>query len=1110
MSAPDDHTLIGLLGPVEIGALSPDEGRDDAAATPPSMRPVPGVRAKRLLAALALADGRTLSAERLIDDVWGADPPRSPGAALHTQISRLRQTLGHGSVEASGNGYRLVGCRTDLEIVEKLLSRGTEADLRAAQQWWRGTPGDDLGDDRPGGLVSKLRARTARLGEQIERGRLPIALAAGDFATARQIAEKYCRADPLDEVAHLDLMRTLAGEGRIADALAVYTRLRRRLSTDLGVDPGRQVSDFYLRLLDESDSADRPDAAAPPPGHDATGAARRRARTTGLLVETTELVGRDDDIAAIRGLLDRQRLVTIQGPGGVGKTRVANRVGAELAGDGATVFYVPLAPIRNDDDVVPAIAGALGVGDTDIGGSGRPRLAVGDLEDRLVDALRGRRAVVILDNCEQVIGRCARVVADLLAADPQVCVVVTSRAPLMLGAEQIYLLPPLDIAAAGPAVELFGARARAVRPDVRLPADAVADLCRHLDGLPLAIELAAARTRSMTVDEIGALLAERFSLLRAADPTAPDRHRTLYAVIEWSWELLDPGAQDALRRLSRFPAGFTTDAASVVLGENGIALLDDLDALVNQSLLTVAESDGQMRYRMLETVREFADSKLSDAGSAGIDREMARWARGFCTDLQAAYERHVPDSVLLESLAREVENLLWVLRRAHASQYSPRLRRYDELPEVDAEMVDTIVGVYPMLSALWSVRGLHVEVLTWGERVLRVLPAPPRAPDDAERHRWQAAVLWGTSHMMMRKVGRAVGVARLALRRLHRPDETYADTMELLSAMVLSRTALGAVRHVVRATRSPHDDVARAGTGLRMGLRENLGHLDGALADGLRLHEMTRDRTDQWFIAMNEMTLGGILGQQGQWARALPHYGAAVAALDQLGADEDELQARCYRSASLTALGRTVEAATELDIVCDGWTPSQPDPQGNPEIIGLTMVALADLELARGARDVAEELYFRAGVLLIREHPLGAQDPGLVMLLSVATVGLSLVGAEARAREFVPLLADGVRQTFSDWGWRDLPQVGTAALALGHVWCTEPDTHRDGVRFLALARKLYARRDYRTLDEGLRRSEEVSGLDSADWERALHRVVEMPQRQATDELQAVLASRTIV
>ncbi|MGV9710640.1 BTAD domain-containing putative transcriptional regulator [Gordonia sp. NPDC003424] len=1089
MPATDNVTVIGLLGPVAVG---------DAGTGPDGLVPVPGVRARRLLVSLALADGRTRSAERLIDEVWGDVPPRSPVAALHTQISRLRPVLGNGRLEGVANGYRLVDCRTDLDIVADLARSADPADLDAAIAWWRGTPGDDLGSDGNAPIDTELRRRADRLRDALDERRVGVALSAQDFATARILADKRCAADPLDESAHVDLMRALAGEGRVSDALAVFARLRRSLSEQLGVDPGAQAAALNAELV-----------AAEPNGtrivRDAPVVATRpeRARTVGLIGETSELIGRDDDIAAILGLFDRHRLVTIQGPGGVGKTRVAQRVGDLLADSGRPVFYVPLAPIRNDDDVVGAIAATLGVGETDLGGGGRPKLAIGDLADRLVDAVRGQRAVLIFDNCEQVVERCARIAADLLAAEPQLSILTTSRSPLMLAAERIYLLPVLDVGVGGSAVELFERRARAIRPAARLSAPEVAELCRHLDGLPLAIELAAARIRTMTVTEISARLVERFALLRGTDRTAPDRHRTLYAVIEWSWDLLDPDAQTAMRRLCRFPAGFTVDAASTVLGQKGFHLVDTLEAVVNQSLLTVVESDGHIRYRMLEMVREFGEEKLTaaaDRESDTVDQAMWCWARRFAVDAERRYGERV-DEQLFDRVAADVENLVWVLRRctevARDETGTPRA----------AEAVDTIVTVFPVLGGFWMARGLHGEVMSWGGRIMTVLPSPPRDPDDETRRRWQGTLLASMAHLLMRHDLRGVATGRFYLRRLHRPQHIYDEPTELMSACVLSPNMAAAMRYIVRATASPTESVRIAALSARMNVRENFGDLDRALADGLALREVAKGQRNTWMSAMTQTSIGGIYAQRGRWSAGVPYYREAIDSLARLGARDDEMQARAFLTASLVALGRFDEAATEIAVVANGWRPEDPDPQGNPEVIGGMMISTGELEYARGNREAAQQIFLRAAALIHREHPFGSQDPGMVILVGAAIAGMMRTGNGERAAEYIALLADGIHSMLGPIGWFDMPQAGSLAMAAGYVLSGVEPQSPDGPRLLALSLILGARHDYPSLHHVHTHVAELSGLSSEDWAAVVGEARTMSRRQALDEVRTILAPR---
>ncbi|MFF0708222.1 BTAD domain-containing putative transcriptional regulator [Gordonia sputi] len=1093
MSAPAT-TVIGLLGPVAAGVSA----APDSPVTPDDLVTVPGIRAKRLLASLALAGGRTRSAERLIDDVWGDDPPRSPGAALHTQISRLRGVLGAGRIEASGSGYRLVGARTDIEIVDDLIAQGTATALDDAASWWRGEPGDDLGDEAAP-LIGEIRARAGHVEDALNRARSAVAMNAGDYTTARELAEQRCARDPLDETAALDLMRALAGEGRIADALAVYAALRRRLSTELGVDPGSTITEFHNALLAEGELDIRRPAPSP----------RRSSMQAGLLVETSDLIGREGDVASILEQLKANRVVTIQGPGGVGKTRVANRVGHRLVDEGSSVYYVPLAPIRNDDDVVPAIAATLGVGESDLGTNARPRIApTGDLQDRLIDALRGRDALLILDNCEQVIERCARLVADLLAADSSLKILVTSRSPLMLPAEQIFGLPTLDVTDDGAAVELFVTRARAVRPDADLPHESVAQLCRHLDGLPLAIELAAARIRTMTVEEITDRLTERFALLRGTDRSAPDRHRTLRAVIDWSWDLLDDDAREALRRLCRFPAGFTADAAGIVLGYRGFRLDDTLASLVNQSLLTVIEADGRVRYRMLEMVREFGEEKLAaEPGlSSEVNSAMREWARSVASEAVAGYESGV-DAGLMTRVAADVDNLVWVLRHCTEVIGTGVIAHGEKDDSEVADAVDCAVRIFPILAGFWMARGLHAEIMNWGSRLIDVLPTPPRDLSNERRRDWEATVLASMTHQMLRQDLRELARARYYLRRLHNPARIYLEPTELMTACVLSRSTTEAIRYIVRGTQSSDERVATTALGGRMNLAENLGRLDKAERDGETLRKRSRLGSDHWMSAMSQVSLGGIHSQQANWSAAVDFYRGGIADLVRLGSFEDEMQTRCYLAVTLINLDQLDAAEEQLVHVADGWTPDDPDPRGFPEVFAGMMLAIGELRYARGDLADAAAMFARAGDLLLREHPMAARDPGAAMLIGVAAIGLVRTEQLDRARALLPVLAAGVAETLSPNGWTDIPQSANLALAAGCVLCDRSETRRDGARLLMLGKRLKARVDYPGYYAVVTDLVGASKLTQEEWDDVTADIPSMSRRRATEELAELLVSK---
>ncbi|ANY22838.1 BTAD domain-containing putative transcriptional regulator [Gordonia terrae] len=1072
MSA-DGPALIGLLGPIAVGSCPVGAERPDRLVG------VPGLRARRLLVALALAEGHLRSADRLIDDVWADDPPRSPHSALHTQVSRLRKLLPEGVLEGTENGYRLRNTRTDLDVVDKLLTEGDREANDRARQWWRGVPGDDLGDGSP--VTAMLSTRIRRTEDALDAAQLTAALAEGDFATARFIAEQRCARDPFDEAAHSALMRALAGEGRATDALAVFDRLRRRLSAELGMDPGAEVARVHADIL----------AATPRPASSAP----RPTRAVGLRSPTTELIGRGADLDTMAGMLDTGRVVTVLGPGGVGKTRVATEMGHRLHATGVPVYFVSLASVRSDDDVIPAIAATLGVGESDLSATGRPRMTPGDLTARLEDVLREQPSVVILDNCEQIVDACARIVAELTAAVPGLRVLSTSRTPLAIAGEQVHQLPVLAaVDADSPAVQLFRARARAVRPDADLPPERVVELCRHLDGLPLAIELAAARIRTMTVEEIADRLGEKFALLRSADRTTPDRHRTLYAVIEWSWELLDDAGRAALVRLCRFPGGFDRSAARAVTGAAGAILDDTLESLTNQSLLSVVETDGSARFRMLEMVREFGETRMDADLATRVESLMRRWAIEFVSEMRDLAENgdHTAGA---GGLAREADNLTWILRSAcESAATSPT-----------DDVVAVLTTLYPALAYHWTVRGLHGETRAWGARVLMALPRPPEAPDDAVRENWQVTAIVGAVHGTMTGELRVIATARFILRGLHRPGLTYDRASEFVSAVALASNAIRGYRMVCRAAETASDDEVRAlALTMRSHLRENRGLLGPALRDSIASGDwLTRSRYASWFQGMWQSSTGSLYAQQGRYAAAASRYRDGIDLLGRLHAVEDVRQLQTFLALTLLSDGRVADARRELAVIVDDWDLDVEDPQGNPEVTGPALLGVAELALVDGLpEDEVAAMYARAARIMLRDHPFGVADPAVLMVVSGCVAGLVRCGDIEAARELVPQMVKGLDDMMFGPGWQDLPQAGTVAAAFTVLYGADRESEPLSRRLVELTLSLPGRQDY----PSLRWARQWSERRIREHGGAARRV---PRRIAVDELADVIRDQAL-
>ncbi len=629
---------IGILGPLEV--------RD----TGGELVPVGGARLRGLLIRLAISAGWPVPVDRLAEDLWTAGPPADPGNAVQALVSRLRGVTGREAIEHGPAGYRLAVAPGDVDAwaFERLVAtaRGMLADagsaagaaaLRQALGMWRGPALADVADAP---FAAATIARLSELRLAALEDRIDADLALGDGAALVPEIEEVSAAHPLRERLRGQLMRALYAAGRQADALGVYEDTRQALATSLGVDPSPALAAVHLAILRgelPAGPAAQPAASGGAPAAEAAPGAEHgplhapgptTTRLTNLPAQLTSFVGRDDELARVAKLLAEARLVTLTGPGGAGKTRLSVEAASRLADqvpDG--VWFVPLAPVRDAFDVPQAVLVAVGAAEPDP--IDAAWLAALEPLDRLADVLAAQRLVLVLDNCEHVVDAVARLAARVLADAPGVRILATSREPLSVTGETLCPVPSLPLppqdadpveAAASPAVRLFADRAAAVRPGFTLDeqtAGPVVRICRALDGIPLAIELAAARVRALTLDQVADRLDDRFALLSVGSRAALPQHQTLRAIVDWSWDLLGDAERTVLRRLSVFSGGATPEAAEQVCSLDGApgAIIDVIASLVDKSLVT-ADGQRQVRYRLLETMRAYAADRLAEAGEA--------------------------------------------------------------------------------------------------------------------------------------------------------------------------------------------------------------------------------------------------------------------------------------------------------------------------------------------------------------------------------------------------------------------------------------------------------------------------------------------------------------
>lgn len=854
--------------------------------------------------------------------------------------------------------------------------------------------------------------------------------AEGRYADALPLLERA--ADDDDEVM-VALLRALAGVQGVPAALARFEEYRAELADSLGVDPSPQLRALHVELL----AADRP-------------------VRSGVRYDADRLVGREADVAALRVLVRTHRIVSIIGTGGLGKTRLAHLIARSA--EQPVVHVVELAGVTSPEGVAIEVADALGVRESV---SGRTALRLADLLTRLVDAVGTVPALLVLDNCEHLVEAAADLVSALVTRTPRLTVLTTSRIPLGLPAERTYPLPELP---PEEAAELFADRATAARPGVVLDPAEVRDLVVRLDGLPLALELAAAKVRSMSVAEIARRLENRFALLRGGSRAVPERHQTLLAVIDWSWNLLTEEQRVALRRLAVFRDGFSLDGASAVLGHDAREVVA---TLVEHSLVVVREA-ADVRYRLLETVREFGRMQLVDAGDDTFAEqrlrawatELARWAGG---------RLNTPDQVATMALVREEEgNLVDVLRRGLADGDVPG-----------------VVALFGVLGGFWMVEGTHAKVVNLGPAVVDLLLSAPTPPELADGVRVSLSVV-GINEMIFRG---AVNAALLDRLRELGPgaDPQIAPLVRLLVEWgwsVLDRE-LGRLEALAG---DPDPAVARLALLWGSHAYENLGDLVAARTAAARALELCDDSNGPWTRAITSVTVSGLAFQTGDLVAAGHHARAALSVLRALGAYEDCAQARGILAMIALHEGRLDDA----ERIFDEMTAEDSALAlfgGAMEL----MCGRAELLLARGKTQEGLAAYETA-LASIRERRIpGAGAPGTAFVPWVMFAQSALVAAFVRhgrrAQSDRDELLSSARTIAAGDGNVDMPVLGCALFALA-VWELAFADRAAGAALLAYADRLAFNRMLPSLDwawaTSLAQPADIGPGDPAQLREAVH------------------------
>jgi predicted ATPase/DNA-binding SARP family transcriptional activator len=925
--------MVGLMQVRLFGELEAEQ-----AGVP---MPVRGTKQRALLALLALQPGQPVSADRLIDVLWSDGQAAHPVNALQAQIGQLRRTLGPATILTTEAGYALDLGAGDIDVArfEQLVTEGrrlaadgemalASAALSEALGLRRGEP---LTEFTYAGFFDAERARLDELTLVAIESRAGADLVLGRCGELAGELEALCREHPLRERLWELLILALYRAGRQAEALRAYTEIRDRLVGELGIDPGPALRELQARILAQDPSL----ASASP----AEAQAATRPKAAGNLRERlSSFVGREAELEQLREALRSGRLVTLTGPGGAGKTRLAVEAAAELREeyrDGA--WLVELASIAEAGEVAPAAASALEM--SALAGA----MPAGSTTQLIVRYLAGRSLVVVLDNCEHVIGEAAALADTLLGAVPGLRLIATSREPLGISGE---VLVPVDGLAPRAAVELFADRARAVRPGFLAAGQAgvvVEDICRRLDGLPLAVELAAARLRALPLATLAERLGDRFRLLTGGARTVLPRQQTLRAVVDWSYDLLFEDERRLLARLASFTGGCGLTAAEAVCADEHLPadeILDVLSRLVDKSLVTASSTGSEARFSQLQTLWQYGRERLGESGEADATR--ARHGAYYLRMAEEAHQglRGATGAMWRDRLTAELGNL-----RAALDWY------------VATGDADAALSLASGMAWLWYINGDFAEGARWLGDALG-MKGPCRPELGATAHIWHGFFLCMSSSPAtgIIECEAAVTALRISDDRVRLAEALVVCAAVLVRAHEFGRSldALGKARDLLEP--SDHRWLLAAHDMVVAWNLLSLGRLDDAESAARSSVEGFDAQGEIWLVFSPLSTLAGIAEARGDCDDASAAYESLVERCRSAGQ-------RIYVPESLARLaalraGQGDDAAADR-LYADAITCSFNPWLSADAMVGQAAVArrLGDLPRARALLDAAGDHY---------------------------------------------------------------------------------------------------------------------------------------------------------